>query len=226
MPRAAEKTQAEVAYSLLEYTAMFRKAIIEAWGAPAILAASVLSALEPWGFKLDGVEVKTHAEKLTEYAIVFRRSDPATPGLSLALGLGKVVVTAENLAWTGADQFIAGMRSALEVILRTGRAEIQSQHLGLGMHIQLKTKPRKDITTPLLDPVVFELLDGEVKFPGIVLQRENSSLIIDASLAYANGLYVRILREHAPDATFEQLRDVLHRDEEQLCDVLGLEGIL
>jgi hypothetical protein len=221
---APEKTQAEVPYSLLEYSAVFKKPIVEAFGTPAILIAAVLNALEPWGFALDGVEAKTHTEKLSEYAVIFRRSAP--PGLSLTLGLGKVVVTAENLVWAEAEHFIAQMSAALNAILQTGRAEVQSQHVGIGMHIQLKTKPRKDVTARLLDPVAFTILDGEVKFPGIILFHDKSSIVIDASLAHANGLFVRIAREHPPEATLQQLAEALHKDEEQLFNVLGLEGIL
>jgi len=221
---APDKTQAEVPYSLLEYSAVFKKPIVEAFGTPAILIAAVLNALEPWGFALDGVEAKTHTEKLSEYAVIFRRSAPS--GLSLTLGLGKVVVTAENLVWAEAEHFIAQMSAALNAILQTGRAEVQSQHVGIGMHIQLKTKPRKDVTARLLDPVAFTILDGEVKFPGIILFHDKSSIVIDASLAHANGLFVRIAREHPPEATLQQLAEALHKDEEQLFNVLGLEGIL
>jgi len=221
---APEKTQAEVPYSLLEYSAVFKKPIVEAFGTPAILIAAVLNVLEPWGFALDDVEAKTHTEKLSEYAVIFRRSAP--PGLSLTLGLGKVVVTAENLVWAEAEHFIAQMSAALNAILQTGRAEVQSQHVGIGMHIQLKTKPRKDVTARLLDPVAFTILDGEVKFPGIILFHDKSSIVIDASLAHANGLFVRIAREHPPEATLQQLAEALHKDEEQLFNVLGLEGIL
>ena len=71
-----EKTQAEIPYSLVEYTAVFKKPILEAWPAIALMVSAVLEALEPYGFNLDGVEAKTHSEKLNEYAIVFRRTPP------------------------------------------------------------------------------------------------------------------------------------------------------
>lgn len=226
MPERPEKTQAEIPYSVLEYTAVFKKPIFGAWQVPGNLISAILDALEPSGYKLDTAEVKLQTEKLSEYAIIFRRTTPATPSHSLTLGFGKVVMTAENVDWTEAEQFIAGQKAALNAIRQAGRAEIQSQHLGLGMHIQLATRPRKDVTAPLLNPLAFKLLDGEVKFPGIILLREKSMIVIDASIAYANGLFVRIFREHPPEATLERLAEVLHKDEEQLFHVLGLEGIL
>ncbi len=221
-----DKTQAEIPYSMLEYAAIFKKPIIEAAAVPAVLIAPILEALEPWGFKLDGVEAKTGTEKLADYSILFRRSTPLTPSRTIALGLGKVAFTAEKLDWTEAEQFIAEVSAALNAIRQTGRVEIQSQSLGLGMHIQLKAKPRKDVTAPLLSPEALRLLDGEVKFPGIILLREKATIVIDASIAYANGLFVRIAREHPADATLEQIAGVLHKDEERLFEVLGLEGVL
>ena len=221
-----DKTQAEIRYSLLEYTSVFKRPILEAWSASTKLIAAVLDALQPSGYKLDGVETNVQAQKLDEYSIVFRRTTPDLPRRSLTLGLGKVFVAAENLGWTDAEQFISEQSAALNAIRKVGGAEIQSQQLVVGMHIQLKERPRKDVTAPLLSPVAFELLDGKADFSGVILLREKAILVIDASLGFANGLFVRITREHPPEATFEKLAETLRNDEQRIFDVLGLEGIL
>jgi len=221
-----DKTQAEITYSLLEYTSAFKRPILEAWSSPAKVIAAVLDALQPSGYKLDGVETNVRALKLDEYSIVFRRTTPALPPRSLTLGLGKAFVTAENLDWTEAEQFISGQSAALNAIREVGRAEIQSQQLVVGMHIQLKDRPRKDVTAPLLSPVACGLLDGKADFSGVILLREKAIVVIDASLALANGLFVRIRREHPPEASFEKLAETLRNDEQRIFDVLGLEGIL
>src|SRR2546422_838105 len=80
-----DKTQAEIPYSHLEYTAIFKKPLIEALLSPANLISVVLTGLEPLGFKLDGVEIKTHTEKLNEYTIIFRRTAPLFPPQSVTL---------------------------------------------------------------------------------------------------------------------------------------------
>ncbi len=185
-----------------------------------------MGRLEPWGFNLDGVEAKTNVQKLNEYSVVLRRTTPLSPSQYVTLGIGKAVVTYENTDWSEGEQLIAKTRAVLSAVSEIGRAEIESQHLLLGIHIQIKDKPRKDVTAPLLNPVAFELLDGGVKFPGIILLREKSSIVIDASIALANGLFVRINREHPPEASLEQLVEVLRNDEENLFNILGLEGAL
>ena len=220
------RIEVEIPYGVLEYTAIFKKPVLEGQFIPAKIIGVVLEALNPWGFKLDGVELKTRSEKLSDQAIVFRRTNPATPGLSLTLGFGKVLVSAENVDWSEAQQLIEAIAAAMATIIDETKAEIESQHVGLGMHIQLKTRQRNEVTAPLLSPLAYRLLDGDVKFPGIILQREKSSVIIDASAAYANALFVRMFREHRAEAPLQELADTLLRDERQLFEVLGLEGTL
>ena len=220
------RAQAEIPYALLEYTQLFEKPIIEGLSNPISVIAPILSALGPWGFTSDGIEAKTRSEKLSEYAFVFHRTVPANPRLSLTLGLNKVVIVAENPDWAGAESLIAGMRAGLEAILGKTGASPKSQQITLAMHVQIKDKLRQDVTTPLLSQTAFRLLDGDVQFPGIILLRDKASLVIDASLAYANALFVRIVREHRSDAPLEELAVILHKDEEQVFEVLGLEGTL
>ncbi len=220
-----DKTQAEIPYAVAEYTATFKKPLVEAWGKSAALVATVLNALQPWGFGIDGLETK-NPEKASEAAFIFRRTEPPSPEVRFTVGLGKIVASVENPSWAEAKQVIDGVKAGLEAVLRIGNAELKSHQLGIGMHIQIKTKPRKEVTAHLLSPAAFSLLDGEVQFPGIILMRNKASIVIDGSLAYANGLFVRIVREHPPEASLQHMADVLRKDEEHLFELLGLEGIL
>jgi hypothetical protein len=115
---------------------------------------------------------------------------------------------------------------ALNAIRQIGGAQVHSHQLVVGLHIQLKEKPRREVTAPLLSPLASELLDGKADFPGIILSREEASVIIDASVAYANALFVRIARKHPPEVPFEELAQALRNDERRIFDVLGLEGDL
>ncbi|MFI5450269.1 MAG: hypothetical protein ACHQ03_10965 [Candidatus Bathyarchaeia archaeon] len=220
-----EKTQIEIPYGVVEYTAFFNEPIFEGWDNPT-LQVNVLRALSPYGFNLDGVEYKGESEKASEHAIVFRRTNPATPGMNLTLGLGKAVITAENLDWSEAERFVLTMKTALGAILDTAPASLRSQQVALGMHIQLKSKQRKDVTMPLLSAEGLRILEGNISFPGIVLHVEKGHIVVDASAVFANGLFIRLFREHSPDAPLEMLAEVLRKDEERVFEVLGLEGTL
>jgi hypothetical protein len=150
--------------------------------------------------------------------------------------MSKLVITAENLDWSEAEQVIAGMSAGINAVFAAAefqmpgrpaaKPEIQSHQVGIAMHIQFKTRPHKDVTAPLLSAAAFNLLDGELKSPGIILQREKANILIDGSVTYANGIFVRIYRQHPAEATLPQMAESLHKDEERLFEVLGLEGNL
>ncbi len=224
-PVIPAKIPVEVPYGVVEYTAVFRKPILEAWLGTALIIAGVLEALEPFGFKLEGVDLKTQTEKLNDYAVVFKRNVPGT-NLTMTLQLGRLVWVAENLDWTEAHQFIQTAQAGIDAVIEKTRAEIEFQHVGMALHIQLKTKPREEVMASLLSQEAFKLMDGNLKFPGVILQMEKSSIVIDASAAFANGLFVRINRDHGPEVTLPRLGEILLADEQKLFDVLGLEGTL
>src|SRR5208337_2761910 len=221
-----DKIQAEILFSHLEYTSIFKRPILETMSPPAKLIAAVLGALEPAGYKLDGVEANLQVRKLDEISYVFRRTTPGVPPRSLTLGLGKVVVTADNLNWTEADQFISVHGAALDVIREVGGAETQSQQLDVANHVQIKERSRKDVTAPLVTPSALRPLDGEADFSGVILLREKALVVIDASIVFANALFVRVVRTYPPEAPLAELAETLRKDEERIFDVLGLEGIL
>ncbi len=217
-----EKTQAEIAFSQLEYTCTFKGPILPA----GAVVGAILEALGPSGYTLSGMELSAKTPKPDDWSIVFRRTAPAVPARSLALGFGKAVITADNLDWGEAEGFIASHGAALKAIQDTGGAATQTQHLVVALHVQLKARPRCDVTAHLLSREGLSLLDGEVKFPGIILHKDKASVIIDASAGFANGLFLRITREHSGDATLQHLAEALRKDEEQVFAVLALEGVL
>lgn len=226
---APAKIQVEIPYGLLEYTAKFDEPIVEAWEGRGKIVAAVLTALKPWGFALDGVELKMHGEKLGEHGIIFRRTNPPSPpnpARSIAVTLGTIFISAANVDWTEADDLIAAMSAGMAAIRDSARPRIGSQHVALGMHIQLKSSSVKDVTTPLLSRPATGLLDGEIKTAGISLSRDKSSIVIDASAVYANALFVRLFRQHSGEASLPQIAEILRKDEEDLFEVLGLEGEL
>jgi hypothetical protein len=216
------KVQAEISYSQLEYTAIFSKPI---WGKPANpdVIGPIYDALVPFGFTLEGVETTPNSQKLSELAVAFRRTPP---GLTFTIGLGKLHVAAENVAWNEAEQLTKCLKAGSEAVVNNTKALFQSQHVSLAMHIQLKTHNRTEIALPLLSPLALGLMDGEIKFPGVLLQRKGSSITIDASIPLANGLFVRITREHSQHATFEQMTQALLKDEKQLFDALRIDAEL
>ena len=219
---AQTKHKIQIPHAQIEYTGVFKEPLIRAFAPPAALVEDLFRALKPYGFPLEGVELRNN-QKVSDIVVELRRTPPLT---SLKISPGKVNITADNLDWSDKDRFIKGMNVALQTVLGREHSEFEMQHMVLAMHVQLQEKPRKDITASLLSTTAYSLLPGESDFQGIVLTRVGVSLVIDASQAYANALFMRLVRQHKPTTTLEQIAEQLYADEVHIFDVLGLEGDL
>lgn len=121
---------------------------------------------------------------------------------------------------------LGAMNAGVEAVKTHEHAEFESQLMVLAMHVQSLETPRKDITEPLLSNTAYQLVAGESEFQGVVLTRKGVSVVIDASNAYANSLFVRLVREHKADTTLAQIAEQLYSDEVHIFEVLNLVGDL
>ncbi len=213
----------ELPYGLFEYTAVFVEPALDAWTNIAFIIQQMLKVLEPYGFNFDDVEIKNRTEKPAEHTISFKST---APNITFHLGVSKLTIACENLSWGDKDKAIEILKTGIKAAVGLTKGEIRSQRAHLAMHVQLKTAKPDAVTERLLSPVAHSLLDGAVEFSGIILLRKGARVIIDASAAFANGLFVRIQREHTKQTTLEQIAETLYTDEKQLFDVLSLEGEL
>src|SRR5262249_12975001 len=154
---------------------------------------------------------KFQPEKLNERSIVFRRTPP---GFTFSVGLGRLVILIENVDWSEAEKLISCISAGMNAVQTVAKFEIASQQLVLGMHVQFKDKTRAEVTAPLLTPAALKLLDGAVDSHGIILMRDKASIVVDGSAAFANGIFVRITREHPPDRNLPQIAEILKKDEQ------------
>jgi len=143
-----EKALIEIPFGLIEYTAFFQNPIVRAFSPPTELIEVLFSALKPHGFLIDGVETK-NTTKVSDYTVEFRRT---APEITFSVTPGKLVVSANNLSWDDKKQFLEIVGSGTDALFETARVKFESQSLILAMHVQLKNKPRQEITAPLLSP--------------------------------------------------------------------------
>jgi hypothetical protein len=222
-PQQRQKESVLIPHGIVDYTITFEKPILGVWTNVQFLISDVLNGLAPHGFTLEGVEVNANVQKPSEHHVAFRRSSPA---VAFNLWLGKLSVTADNLSWDQKEWALGVFSAGIETIMGKSGAKIAGHQITLAMHVQLKTKTLAEITEPLLSSATAGLLDGAISFSGIIFQREQSTLIVDRSLAFANSLFVRLLRTHPANTPLTQIAEQLYRDEKQFFDSLGLEGEL
>jgi len=216
-------TNVQIPYSQIEYTLFFDSPVLKAFVEPSSLIESVLTALKPHGFQFDGVE-SIRGTKTGEWKTTFRRAN--SPLFIYGVAPNRLWVTADNLDWSGAEEAIGCIETALAAFKRTLNYVVTSQVFVLSMHVQMKDKTPAEISESLVTPNVLKILDGAFKCHGLVLTRDKATFVLDNSASFANALFMRIAREYAADTTLGQIANRLRADEENIFKVLGLEGDL
>jgi len=216
-----QKEHVQIPHGIVDYTITFEKPTLGIWTNVQFQMRDVLDVLGPHGFTLEGVEVSPNVAKPAEHHIAFRRTNPA---LAFNLWLGKLSVTADNLSWDQKEWALGIFSAGIDAILKKTGAKIATHQITLAMHVQLSSKTVAEITAPLLSPTTATLLDSPIAFSGIVLLREQSTLIVDRSLAFANSMFVRFIRVHPAAVPLPEIAEQLYKDEHQFFDALGLEG--
>jgi hypothetical protein len=225
MPEAVTpKVTAEIPQSYIEFTLVFERPALSLAERGDSIIEHALGALAEHGFTLDGVEAKLSSDKPSEHGIVFRR---ARPQLNIGVSCERIVVSSENPDWESAPKLIKAISAGLAAITETLRPAVKTQNFALGMHVQITgEKRRADVVRPLVTEVGTNLLGSPPDFTGVVLIGGGLTIIIEPSVQFANALWVRIIRDHAPDTTLEVIATTLRADEERLFNELQLEGVL
>jgi hypothetical protein len=218
--KTTDKTDAQISYSIIEYTAHFVDPVLAAFRDTASLIGTALKTLKPFGFKLYGVEIENRSKKASELLISFRRAK--TPQFTFHVAPDRMWVVAENLDWSEAEATLACVEAGFAAVMEASKYEVESQQIVLGMHVQLSEKTIESVTSPLLSSRAKSLLDGDTKFNGIILIREKATVVFDASAAFPNAMFVKITRQHPATKSLKEIANTLLEDEKKLFSVLEI----
>lgn len=217
----ADTTPIQIPYSFVEYKGLFVEPIFAAfvkrdW---AVTRALYL-ALQKWGLTLEQIVVRQQTTNVSEVQISFNLP---RIGMSVYLSLGNIAIFLNNPDWSRAGELVEVTTAAVEAAKAGAETKLQSQQLSLGMHLTLKGKTRKDVSSRFIavSEKSVEFL-GKVTGSGFSLYGDNCALVVDTSNMYSEALFVRVMRTHTGNATLAEMTQALEKDEKQTFAFLGV----
>jgi hypothetical protein len=203
-----------------EYRGTFRDPIFELWANPdKAFQKKLYRALVPWGQTLENVSYKLESKSAAENHIVFNL--PANR-ITVMIGLGVVSLGVNNPDWSQANTAL-GIGAAVLDVLKAHDVSLESQQTTLAMHLTPKGKTAKDITRVFLNiPSVSAKFIGEPANLGFSVYGSDASWVIDASVPYADSLFVRLLRKYGGEVTLPEILGMLDAEEKAVLEMLGV----
>jgi len=223
----ADKAAFEIPYSQFEYRVNLTKPMINLVGKFQDVVLPFVDALAPFGFSFEDTEFQLSAAKPKDHVIIFQQpAHSPPPQMRVALKWSNMTVTVDQPVWESPEVMMSLCKAANKALWEIGRVPMASQQISAGLHVQPKVVPRSALTSGFLTPKVHELLDGKIIGQGVILHRENASIVIDDSAGFANALFIRIQRIFDGAKTIDEITSVLIDDTTKVWEVVGFEGEL
>lgn len=205
--------------SYFRYEADFVRPMVSIWMDRAHLVQAIFDALLPWKLDIDNVEPRTTG-KASEQGISIKLPEKRVTAF---FGPASCKLSRDNADWASAEEVIEILRTFLSTLTSVSGAELANQKTAIALHLQPRTVKYIDLLKPFLSPEMQRLNDDEVTTGACVVKWKKRRVTLDGSAVIANGVYVNLEREFAPEVSFEEMAIQLKSDEDSVFRMLGVE---
>jgi hypothetical protein len=215
----AQTADAQAVLTFLEYQALFREPIFEAWGQPNALMRAVFRAFRPWNINLTSISAKQSPANAGEVGIVFNLLNGKFV-FSVGVGAANLLVT--NPSWADSELITQVLRAGVEAVRESAKAEVDRHVLSLSMHLRPRQKQIREITSQFVKISKPRVADAKIKALGFSLYTDDGSWIVDSSVIYNDALFVKLSQAFAPSVSFEEMATSLRQEQSDLLAILQL----
>jgi hypothetical protein len=216
----SEPTIADIQQAFLEYQAEFKEPPVGLWfGArQGDFIFAMHKALSPWNVGLDNITWNQAPKNAREIQVTF-----GVPMLSASIqvSLWGMYMSALNVDWSSAQQIILLFQTALDALKKVVGQQFQSQRTTLGFHVKPGAKPFRETLAQFVNPKV-PGSENATMF-GVSAYSPEFTFIIDASLVFQQGLFIKLIRSFPAASRVEEMARTIHLDEETVLRSVGLK---
>jgi hypothetical protein len=211
----------KIPLSNAEYSARFAQAHIPFFypGNRVKLLENIFAVLSPYNISLGNVEAVAPAA-LVEHKLIFRLPEL---GIIFQVGAEGYSFTKEGASWQSVEEYAALLNNLEDALLKTSDTKRDSCQVTLAMHLQPLNKTRREILAPFVpEPLKRLLQEREMSGFGNHLRWPDGDVLIDFSVGYANGIFLRLTSQFVGQPLNSVLEKV-NSDQRSIFRVLNIE---
>ncbi len=181
---------------------------------------NVVAALLPFNFSLANSEL-VNVGNPAAHKTIFKLPDR---GISFEFGAEEYKFTKEQAFWPTVNEDVQVLQAVQRTLLDVSGANIALSTVNIAMHMQLLVKPRDEILAPFLsEPFkTFVAARTLISF-GNHLKWADGDVLLDFSLAFANGIFMRFSSQFQGQPPIEEMLAKIRSDQTSLFGLLGVE---
>jgi hypothetical protein len=181
---------------------------------------SVVAALLPFNFRLANSELVTTGT-LADHKVILRLPER---GISFQFSAEEYRFGKDGSSWNTAEEDARVLLAAERALLEASGAKVDSCLVTLAMHLQPLAKTREEILAPFVpEPFKAVVANRHLQTFGNHLKLEDGDVLLDFSVAFANGIFLRISSQFKGHPSLPDILTKVRSDEEMLFGILGVE---
>jgi len=181
---------------------------------------ALLTALLPFNFRLANTEIVTTG-KPAEERVVFKIPER---GITFQFGPEEYRFTKDGAAWSTAEEDAKVWSAAETALLTHSGAKVAACTATLAMHLVLLSKTRDEVIAPFIAAPYKQFTDQQPKaFGSHIRFADGREVLFDHSLAYANGIFVRISAELEGNPPIIEILAKMQAEQQRVFQMLDVQ---
>ena len=215
---AEELALADIQMPFLEYRANYQEPITSIWfdRRQGGIIDALLKAL-PSYLLFENITWNQAAKNMAEAHLSF-----SLPSIfsTILVGVRGVTITTLNPDWSRAPLFVSVFQAAIDGLKASIGKGLQGQEITLGLHLKPGAKAFRESIVKYVNSKA--LASEDAAFFGVSVYYPDYAFIMDSSVTFPGGVFIRIVRRFGPEKRFEEMAPVIYKDEETVLHRLGL----
>jgi hypothetical protein len=200
----------------MEYAAPYLKLYLDR----AKTVALVYEALKPWNINIDDIDILNNG-KPSEQGVKFKIPRKQS---SFFMGPISCKFSRDNTDWSVAHETIQMIDAAVSVLEKETEIRIVKRKTVIALHLQPEKQPFMKVLSPFVSKGLAGLEEGYPEAMASIVTWPNRKVTIDTSAHVANGIFLRLERDFDGSVGYGTIAEQLQRDEEQVFELLDIEG--
>lgn len=181
---------------------------------------ALVTALLPFDFRLANTEIVAGG-KPAEERVIFKIPER---GIIFQFGAEEYRFTKDGPAWSTAEEDAAVWNAAETALLTQSGANVAVCTASLAMHLLPLSKTRDEVIAPFISAPFKQLTDQQpAAFGAHIRFADRREVLFDYSLAYANGIFVRVSAELAGKPPISDILAKMHMEEQNVFKMLDVQ---
>jgi hypothetical protein len=209
----------DIPESALEHVVQFSSPWVDRWSIPNPFVSLFFEGLRAWDVTLADFAFRQDAKNVSETALNITIQKVRS---TITVGLDKLTLYTVNPDWGMAPELVRLFESSVELFRNFVKSSIKSQECTIVFHVTPGSSNLADKTAGLIN---VERV-GRAEFYGLSKYGPQSSLLLERSLKYDGGVFMRLTRKFDSAAKFADVALAMYADEVAALDLIDIKDLV